>query len=179
MKRSWKTFENIIGRKIDIFRITTLAVNGKFVRRSRIEASTSHSASYSIIYSVNQVFLALPFWRPMFDILRINNAEMNNKAPTVFYVYIDMWDMPFRRLLFIFSDNKFTKLALSTMWKLNNYQPKVPIRSFLIILTMSLGSLMTSQNAGFWQDYKAMHKPVSKTDSSIQSECVQSDKSLI
>ena len=49
----------------------------------------------------------------MFNIWTVNNSEMSNWPPTVFYIQdIDMQNMTFRRLLLIFSDHMFTKLAL-------------------------------------------------------------------
>ena len=48
-----KTIEDPIGP----FRINTPAVNRKFVQKSRIEATTCHSTTYSTIQSVNHALL--------------------------------------------------------------------------------------------------------------------------
>ena len=71
-QRPSATFENMIGDVIATFRNTTSAANRKFVRKNLIETSTSHSTSYSNIYSFNQAFLS-------FDILHPHFQDLNNK----------------------------------------------------------------------------------------------------
>ena len=62
----------MIGDLTDTLTITTLAVNRNFVRKSRNEASTFHSVSYSNIYTANHAFKS-------FAILQPNASDLNSK----------------------------------------------------------------------------------------------------
>ena len=70
----------MIGDVIDTFRVTTPAFNRKFVRKSRIETSYSHSASNWNIDSVHHAFLCFAILQP--HVKELNSEQIGNEQYT-------------------------------------------------------------------------------------------------